>query len=105
MVKTKIQGTENTFPVDLPDHLIVNAPIFIGTEPQDLTIDLTVLERDDKVLVKMSCSDLVVQKVKAFEAMLEIVRTRVVFDDGRPVIGMGVIGYQSWKYLGEDYII
>ncbi len=99
MVKARIQGTENSYPVDLPDHLTINAPIFVGTEPQSIDFDLTVLERDDKVWVKISCADLVVQKTKAFEAMLETVRAKVLWDDERPVVGMGVIGYQEWIYL------
>lgn len=92
--ETEIQGVARTEPVDLPDTLTIEAPLFLRSEPARLAIDLTVrLNADDAVVVIATSPDVAERMLDAFEAMLDALRGRGV------AAGLGRPQYKPWEYL------
>lgn len=103
LIRTKIQGARNadsdTF--DLPDSFIVQAPLFVGLEPQDIEIDIMLEPADPAgvsgVVATLTSADATTKAIEAFETMCQQVKAEV---EG-VVIAMGKPEHESWAYLPE----
>lgn len=99
MVETAIQGQAGARmePVELPETLVVECPLYVATAARTMEIDLALEgDVDQGVLVTLSSGDLPVVRVAAFEEMLEIVR-REVGDE--MTVGLGSPRHGDWRYL------
>lgn len=100
MVTSKIQGTDKTELVELPESLTLNLPIFVATEPKKMTLDLTieVAKNGSEVTVSLSSGDLLAAKIAAFEDMFAAMAP---LKEKEMVITMGQPAYGQWEYLKE----
>lgn len=76
LVKTEIQGQETTDPVELPDELTLEVPLYVGTKAMPLTCDLLLSTATDddgehEVVVNVTSSELEEARVKSFEEMMQ----------------------------------
>lgn len=90
MCETTIAGEKSPHveAVELPETLTLRTPLFLGRDPVDLTVDLTVLpvKRDTgtAVYVMATCPDLEALVAQEFRAMLDGVTDRIArIESGR----------------------
>jgi hypothetical protein len=100
MVTTKIQGQEATNLVELPDSITLTVPIFVGTSPKTLTLDLTidVVVNGTGVVVSLSSGDLLAAKFEAFEEMF---KAMAALTEKGMTVTMGRPEHGAWEYLKE----
>lgn len=98
MCEVNIAGKLNQTPVDLPDSIEIEIPLFIGSEVQRLTIDLLVTTRGtNEVVVIATCSDLVERRLKALDSA--IIELREEHSD--LIICYGQLSFAPWRYQKE----
>jgi hypothetical protein len=73
-------------PINLPDGITVEVPIFVNTEPVKFTIDLTIKAGQNAAGISADSPDLDVQTFNVFEKMLEPIKEMddVLFSLGSP---------------------
>jgi hypothetical protein len=96
MIETTIQGKKKDEYIELPDTFDLQVPIFVGTEPVDLTVDLTVLANDESVFVTATCADLEVKTAEAFDAMLDLARPIP-----NATVGFGRLAFAEWDRVDD----
>jgi len=100
LIKTRVQGQEQTEPVDLPDSITIECPLFVGSESRKLEIDLTLAaDGMDKVVVGFTSTHVTAAVMAEFEAMLATLQAKLP-DGGVAVLGQ--LQYGQWQYLGDD---
>lgn len=100
MIKTEIKGAENSTFEELPDALVLDLPIYVGTQPTKIEIDLTLSARPGEgVNVTLAAGDLLEAKYRIFQAMF------VKFKDlDKATVTMGKVHQQDWRYLPEQKV-
>lgn len=93
MVEHNIEGQKKRQPVQIPESITLECPIYVGTEPRQITVDLTVTAAGDQVVVKASAADLLDAQVAAFEEML----AQLEGVKGQQVLGRASFG--AWSYI------
>jgi hypothetical protein len=96
MVTTTIQGKPSQEFVEVPDFITVHVPLFVGGEPKDIEIDLTVGESNGTIYVLCSASGVEEAKHQAFDAMCAAIREGITHE---AVIVLGAHGSGQWNYL------
>jgi hypothetical protein len=99
LVKTRIQGQEKESIVELPEMVRVRAPIFIGTTPKEIEVDVLIeVAGDDHndLEVALSTGDMVNARMEAFDEMLKALDG--VKSKGATVT-FGKPQHASWNYL------
>jgi len=96
MVHTSIQGTKHAEPVDLPETITIEVPVYVDTEPQQIEVDLLVDVKDEEIEVYASSSQLEEAIVSAFAEIVDVVRGL----DG-VVAGFGKVSHSSWEYVDK----
>ncbi|OQB78736.1 MAG: hypothetical protein BWX88_05101 [Planctomycetes bacterium ADurb.Bin126] len=99
VMQTEIQGETATDPVDLPDEIIIECPLFVDTPPRKIAIDLLVsVSKDDdgdpNLVVTATSSELAQARMDAFAEMVTTVRSL----EG-VVVAMGSPAHRPWAYL------
>jgi hypothetical protein len=96
MCELDIQGEKKNQPVDIPEVITVECPLFVGTDPVTFEIDLQLGMGgpNHSVLVDVSSSDLEVKRLAAFEEMVE--KLRKVED---VLVAMGKVEHARWEYI------
>lgn len=98
VVTSEIQGTQTKENVDLPDEIIVRAPLFVQTEPLDVELDLCIEAKGEDVTVLVSEGTVAEARVTAFERMFAAIR------EGLPqgaICTFGAPSQRDWLYLPE----
>lgn len=93
-LRTEIQiGSEKKAEmVEIPDSIVIEAPIFIGTDPQRITIDLTIDFVDGKTVVYCTSTDYEEAKISAFESIVnELTKAEI------GTVGFGKIQHRHWE--------
>jgi hypothetical protein len=94
---TEIAGQRKNEDIELPDTLVVEAPLYVDTEPKKVELDLTVEAHGESISVLVSAGSIAEARVSAFEEMVETVRDSVkqgTFTFGKP-------SHAAWDYLRE----
>ena len=94
MVETEIQGERNSEPVELPETITIECPLYVGTEPIRIEFDLLVHMSCDEVAVRMSSSQVKAARIDIFMAMIENLRSI-----GKLLVGLGQPDHRDWNYL------
>lgn len=98
MVTVEIAGESKAQPVDLPNSITIQAPLFVGTSEQDIEIDLLLTSPSAGVIaVTLTSAGVLEARVAAFLDMLEAIRGV----EGLTV-GMGRPAVKPWAYVGEE---
>jgi len=100
MVETEIQGERKNEPVDLPDTLVIRAPLFVGEDEVEIAVDLLVLaDREGRVTVTATSPDLQRRVIETFELMVGRISESI--DDA--IIGRGMISFKDWTRVVDVY--
>lgn len=92
MVDMEIAGEKRGSLVELPDSIEILVPLFVGTKPQRVIIDLLVTANStDEVVVYCTASDVEAAKIIAFEEMIDDIR-----NDTSMLIGFGEVSHREW---------
>jgi len=96
MVETTIKGVNNKELVELPNSITVKAPLYLGTEPQDFTFDLTlrVDPNNNEIVAKLTSADLEEAEVNAFEEMMQTIREQIA-----GIAIFGSVEHSEWRTL------
>lgn len=97
IVDIEIAGERKGVPVELPDTIVIEVPIFVGTSAQRIEIDLLVTARGEQVAVTATASDVDVQRIEAFESMVAVIREKT-----GQLVGMGVVRESEWSVLKQQ---
>jgi hypothetical protein len=92
MVEMEISGERKGVPVELPETIKVHLPLFVGTEPQDIEIDLLVTNRGEDVIVYATAADVEEQRINAFNQMVEMIREQTGH-----LVGLGQVQNREWN--------
>jgi hypothetical protein len=100
IVRTEIQGQTRDEVVELPEIIVIEAPVYLGLPAQRLELDLTLIVHEGEIYARLTCSQLVEANLAAFNSMLEHLRE---LDEAKAwTIAMGRPGHQDWAYLTEQ---
>jgi len=70
MVESEIQGEGSSEPIDLPETITIETPLYVNTVPREMELDLLVASEGEKVVVLLGSAMVEEAKYKAFEEML-----------------------------------
>lgn len=91
MVELEIAGEKKGVPVELPEVIKVELPLFAGTEPQVIEIDLLVTEGREGIVVFATAADVEEQRILAFQQMVD----RLKQETGM-LVGLGRVQHREW---------
>lgn len=97
LVKTTIQGKNGEIPVDLPEEIVIQCPLFYGqaSEQVALSLDLKTSKEGDEVLARLSPTDSELAELRSFERMVNEID--VALEPTTVVMGFQQRGY--WKTI------
>lgn len=96
IVDIEIAGEKKGVPVELPETIAIEVPLFVGTSPQRIEIDLLVTNQGEHVVVFSTAADVEAQRIAAFEEMVAKIREAT-----GQLVGLGTIAQRAWRTL--DY--
>lgn len=92
IVDIEIAGEKKGVPVELPEMIAIEVPLFVGTGKQRIELDVLVTdEKGDNVVVYLTAADVEQQRIVAFEEMV----TRLKEQTGL-LVGLGEIKHRDW---------
>ena len=100
MVETTIQGEVRNQPVELPESLTVEMPLFIGDLPTSFAIDIALSSPGNEVIVRLASSDYEVKRIEAFDLMVYRIKNLLANKPGI-VFSTGLPSYQPWQYIPQ----
>lgn len=92
MVSVEISGAKKDTAVELPEDITIHCPLFVGSDPQSIELDLLVTEGRDGVVVFLTSPVLEERRIQAFEAMA----ARLVELSPSLLIGLGRAETKPW---------
>lgn len=92
MVELEIAGEKKGVPVELPEVIKVELPLFVDTQPQVIEIDLLVTEGREGIVVFATAADVEEQRILAFEQMVNRLR-----DETGMLVGLGRVQHRNWE--------
>lgn len=100
MVTTTIKGADDVKFGELPDTIVLDIPIFVGTQPTRVEIDLTLgAKPGEGVFITLAAGDLLEAKYRIFQSMClqfdELVKEK------KCVYTLGAVFSTPWAYLPE----
>lgn len=94
MVDVEIAGERKGVAVELPETITIEVPLFVGTAPQQIELDLLVTNKGDDVVAFLTAADVERQRIAAFEEMVSTIKATT----GR-LVGLGCVQHREWKTL------
>ena len=95
MVTTTISGTSQDVPVEIPDWISIEVPLFVGAGSEEIELDLLVeSNRADQIQVSVMSAQIEEKMVASFSQMISKIR-----DIEGIQTGLGKVSHGSWKYL------
>ena len=98
MVTIKVGAGEETHPLDVPEIIVINTPIFINDEPETVSFDVIIDGRNDEPLIFLSAPDMIIRKLAAFGDMLDSILGTGGMPEGM-VVGLGKPQTQCWDIV------
>ena len=96
MCQVSIAGEVKNELMELPETIAIEVPLFLGTSPQRIEIDLTITEQRGGVFVFATASDVEAQQVAAFEEMVAKIKSA---DIPGAIAGLGCVQHREWERL------
>lgn len=96
MCQVSIAGEVKNELMELPETIAIEVPLFLGTSPQRIEIDLTITGQSGGVFVFATASDVEAQQVAAFEEMVEKIKSA---DIPGATVGLGCVQHRDWDRL------
>jgi hypothetical protein len=92
MVDVEIAGEKKGVAVELPESIQISAPLFVGTSPQVIEIDLLVTNMGERVVVYCTATDVESARIAAFEEMIDSIKEQT-----GQLVGLGQVKHRSWS--------
>jgi hypothetical protein len=91
-----LQGNDKGRPVDLPESLLIQCPMFVDTEPMGIAMDLMIeIAGGDAINVRMTSSDAHVKRVAMIQKMIAEVKAELP----RATVSLGKVHHGQWSYV------
>jgi len=94
MCETSIQGQNKSEPVELPEIIVLQTPIFVNTEEKRIEVDMVLSARGQDIFVLATSSDVLLAKLEAFDKMAAVIGENEKF-----ILTSGNPDYGSWAYI------
>lgn len=99
MVHTEIAGSKQDALLELPEEIHLHCPVYLGSTPQDIVLDVLVTEgRNEDVVVYLTSPEIEAVRVEAFEGFVKHLRDNL--ED--VVIGLGKIEHKKWETVPQS---
>lgn len=92
--EVEIAGERKGAPVELPETIAIETPLFVGTSPQRIELDLLVTNIGERVVVYATAADVEEQRIKAFEEMVAILKEKT-----GQLVGLGQVQHRAWDLV------
>lgn len=90
----EIAGQKQDQVIELPETISLQLPLYLGTEPQVIELDLLVTEHRDQAVVCVTAADLEVKRVEAFRSMVA-----KIGEETNVLVGLGVVAERDWRVI------
>jgi hypothetical protein len=94
MVELEIAGERKGTPVELPDTIAIECPIYIGNTPVHIEIDLLVTEVREQIVVYCTSTQFEAAKIEAFQQFVQ-----TLTETGNGTVGFGTLGHREWRLV------
>lgn len=102
MVKTKLMGVQNEQEVELPEEIVVEVPLYVGTDKKAITLDLMIEGgTGGGVYARVTAGAAVEARVAAFDEMVATIRKTLADQGKSATLTFGAPSHVDWKYLPE----
>jgi hypothetical protein len=93
MIQMQIGSETKDVDADLPESITIDVPLFLDTDPVEVTLDLLVYEnRNSELVVGVTAPNLEAARIAAFEQMVQRLRS-----DTEMIVSLGRVGYRSYR--------
>ena len=97
MVETNIGGAKKASPMELPEDITINVPMYVGCQPVDMTFDVSIDSHEEHgVLIRFSSPDINAKRAQQFDQFVRQIQTGL---GSEVVVGLGSIDHDDWKVL------
>jgi len=97
MVETAIEGKKGTSPIELPDEITIEAPMYVGCQAVPLIMDVSIESSTEHgVLIRMASPDILTKAGEQFDQFLRAIKAGL---GGDCTVALGSAGHQDWKVL------
>ncbi|MEL6109855.1 MAG: hypothetical protein AAFU85_27920 [Planctomycetota bacterium] len=95
VIEMQIGSEKHEEPVELPESITIDVPLFLDTDPIQIQLDLLVTDRDGKIVVFVTAPKMEQHRFDVFQGMIERVRS------GIPdvLVGLGSIDHREYRTL------
>lgn len=99
MLKTRIQGKENTELVDLPDIITLKTPIYVSEPEVDIELDVIIdaVQGGQGIVARFASADILEARITAFETIVK--RISSLEKEIEAVVTDGAPEYIPWTYI------
>lgn len=95
VIETEIQGERSSEPMDLPDCLTIETPIFVSGDSVSIEIDMLIsVKEGNQIFIVATSAQVLEARTRAFEAMIE----RIGEIKG-VTAALGYPAHEEWKYI------
>lgn len=99
MVHTEIAGSKQDALLELPEEIHLHCPVYLGSAPQDIILDVLVTEgRNEDVVVYLTSPEIEAVRVEAFEGFVKFLQE----SSNGAVIGLGKIEHKKWETVPQS---
>lgn len=93
-VELLIGSEKNQVEVELPEKIVISAPIYLDTDPVRIEIDMLVTEANDRLVVFLTASTLEAVQFDLFKGMVDSIGEATGF-----TTGLGKIEHRDWRVI------
>ena len=97
MIETNINGQKGANPLELPEEITIDVPMFIGCQAIPLIFDVSIeSSQEHGVQIRMSSPDIRSKATEQFEQFIRAIQAGL---GGDCTVALGSAGHQDWKVL------
>lgn len=97
MCEVTIQGEKRAEPIDLPEVIAVESPVFVSTATKRIEFDLVLNAKAGKIYATIASADLKQIKTEIFEEAVAVIREAKV-----GIVQLGQVAHVPWQYIDSD---
>lgn len=101
MIQTEISGQTSSSLVEIPETIEIECPIYIGGKPIRVPLDILITDRNDDVVVYVTCPMLAQVKCDAFQLFVEEIQK---FLGDEHLVGLGTVILRRWRAGGSYHL-
>lgn len=94
MVETMISGKKHDTEVELPESITIVAPLYLDTDPVEITLDLLVTDTERGIVVFVTAPKLAEAEFAAFSQFVDLVK-----NDTGLLVGFGRVQERPWNVV------